>query len=390
MAWAYFTIVHAFNISSFEIKVNFNITKPLGIFCSMSFTLSCCFIVKNEEKVLSRILDCVKKFAEEIIVVDTGSSDKTKDIAKKYTDKVFDFEWCDDFSKARNYAFSKSTCDYNMWLDADDFIFPKDIEKILKLKQDAPYFDMAYLNYVTGFDEKYRPTFVFERERILKNDGSFKWVEPVHEVIVPHGVCLHEKINIYHFKSDTPRGDRNLKIYERRLSVGERLSPRAMFYYARELYYNAYYEKAINVFLEFLDRDDAWVENKIEACLNLSHCFLKLNDKNNAKESLLKSFLYDLPRAEILSQLGNIFLGERDYEKAEYYYLLALKCKLNVSKGGFVLPDYYDFIPSINLCVIYYNKGNIDKAIKYHKRAKRLKPNNASVKYNEKIFDIKT
>ena len=167
MAWAYFTIVHAFNISSFEIKVNFNITKLLGIFCSMSFTLSCCFIVKNEEKVLSRILDCVKKFADEIIVVDTGSIDKTKDIAKKYTDKVFDFVWCDDFSKARNYAFSKSTCDYNMWLDADDFIFPKDIEKILKLKQDAPYFDMAYLNYVTGFDEKYKPTFVFERAAVI-------------------------------------------------------------------------------------------------------------------------------------------------------------------------------------------------------------------------------
>ena len=64
----------------------------------MSFTLSCCFIVKNEEKVLERILECVKKFADEIVIVDTGSTDKTKEIAKKYTDKVFDFEWCDDFS----------------------------------------------------------------------------------------------------------------------------------------------------------------------------------------------------------------------------------------------------------------------------------------------------
>ena len=140
------------------------------------------------------------------------------------------------------------------------------------------------------------------------------------------------------------------------------------------------------MFLEFLDRKDAWVENKIEACLNLSQCFTMLNDKNNALESLFKSFLYDLPRAEILSQLGNMFLGEGDYEKAEYYYLLALKCKLNVAKGGFVLVDYYNFIPSINLCVIYYNRGDIKKALRYHKRAKRLKPNHPSVIHNEKIF----
>lgn len=352
----------------------------------MSWTLSCCFIVKNEEKVLPRILDCVKSFADEIIIVDTGSTDKTKSIAQNYTDKIFDFEWCDDFSLARNFAFSKSTCDYNMWLDADDFIFPKDIEKILKLKQSEPNFDVAYFNYVTGFDEKYKPTFVFERERILKNDGTFFWIEPVHEVIVPHGKGIHEKINIYHFKSDAPRGDRNLKIYERRILKGEKLSARAMFYYARELYYNAYYEKAIGMFLEFLNRKDAWVENKIEACLNLSECFLKLNDKINAKESLFKSFLYNLPRAEILSQLGNIFLSENDYEKAKYYYLLALKCKFDIAKGGFVLVDCYNFIPSINLCVIYYRQGDIKKALRFHKRAKRLKPKHPSVIHNEKIF----
>ena len=71
-------------------------------------------IVKNEEEVLARCLDCVLQFADEIIIVDTGSSDKTKEIASKYTDKVYDFEWCDDFSKARNYAFSKATMDYVM------------------------------------------------------------------------------------------------------------------------------------------------------------------------------------------------------------------------------------------------------------------------------------
>ena len=84
--------------------------------------ISVCMIVKNEEEVLARCLACVTSFADEIIVVDTGSTDKTKAIAADFTDKIYDFAWCDDFSKARNYSFSKATQDFIMWLDADDVI----------------------------------------------------------------------------------------------------------------------------------------------------------------------------------------------------------------------------------------------------------------------------
>lgn len=90
----------------------------------------CALLLKMKTKYL-KILKCAQKFADEIVVVDTGSTDKTIEIARKYTDKIYNFKWCDDFSKARNFAFSKGTCDYLMWLDADDFIFEKDIKKIL-------------------------------------------------------------------------------------------------------------------------------------------------------------------------------------------------------------------------------------------------------------------
>lgn len=61
-------------------------------------------IVKNEEEVLRQCLDSVNNLCEEIIIVDTGSTDKTKEIAREYTDKVIDFKWIDDFSAARNFA----------------------------------------------------------------------------------------------------------------------------------------------------------------------------------------------------------------------------------------------------------------------------------------------
>ena len=72
-------------------------------------TISLCMIVKNEEKKLERCLSSYAPLMDEIIVVDTGSTDKTKEIASRFTDKIYDFEWINDFSAARNFAFSPSS-----------------------------------------------------------------------------------------------------------------------------------------------------------------------------------------------------------------------------------------------------------------------------------------
>ena len=71
-------------------------------------TISLCMIVKNEELVLARCLDTVCDLVDEIIIVDTGSTDSTKSIAARYTDKIYDFEWVNDFAAARNFSFSKA------------------------------------------------------------------------------------------------------------------------------------------------------------------------------------------------------------------------------------------------------------------------------------------
>lgn len=92
-------------------------------------------IVRDEEDVLERCLKSVKDIPDEIIIVDTGSIDKTKEIAKKFTNKIYDFKWVDDFAEARNYSFSKATKDYIMWLDADDVIEEEEYKKFIKLKK---------------------------------------------------------------------------------------------------------------------------------------------------------------------------------------------------------------------------------------------------------------
>ena len=98
-------------------------------------TISLCMILKDEEDVLDRCLSSVKGLVDEIIIVDTGSTDATKQIALQYTDQVFDFAWIDDFAAARNYAFSKANKEYCMWLDADDVIEEKDRLDFLTLKK---------------------------------------------------------------------------------------------------------------------------------------------------------------------------------------------------------------------------------------------------------------
>ncbi len=97
-------------------------------------TFSLCMIVKNEAGILRRCLDPIKDLFEEIIIVDTGSEDDTKKIAREYTDKVYDYEWNDDFSAARNYAFSFATCDYIYSADADEVIDEKNVERFRQLK----------------------------------------------------------------------------------------------------------------------------------------------------------------------------------------------------------------------------------------------------------------
>ena len=89
-------------------------------------SISLCMIVKNEENVIERCINTVKDIVDEIIIVDTGSEDNTKEKIKKYNAKIYDFTWRDDFAAARNFAFSKASMDYILWLDADDVLEKKD------------------------------------------------------------------------------------------------------------------------------------------------------------------------------------------------------------------------------------------------------------------------
>lgn len=351
-------------------------------------TISLCMIVKNEELVLGRILSQMSNIADEIIIVDTGSNDNTKEIARQYTSLVFDFPWIQDFAAARNFACSKASMDYWMWLDADDVVRPAQQKKLLDLKRTLSHStDIVMMKYLTGFDDKGNVTFSYYRERLMKNNRGFVWKGKVHEAVTPSGVILHSDIEIEHRKQQTGDPDRNLAIYETMISNGESLEPRHQFYYGRELYYHKQYEKAIAIFEHFLDEDDGWVENKIDACLQLSRCYHALGNQKSAAAALLYSFHWDIPRPEICCALGALMIERQSYRQAIYWYEQALSNPIDESCGGFFQKDFQGYIPHIQLCVCYDRLGNHEQALEYHKLSMIDQPDSQAVRQNQEYFD---
>lgn len=350
-------------------------------------TISLAMIVKNEEAVLERCLSSFKDLVDEIIIVDTGSTDNTKSIAKKYTENVYDFDWVDDFSKARNYSFSLCTKEYIMWADADDIFDQKQKANFVKLQKQLSNFDVVMLKYDIAFDQNNNPTFSYYRERILKNDKSFIWQDAVHEVIEPHGKIFYSDISIIHQPNhENKKNDRNLRLYQKLIDKGISLSNRQKYYYARELFFNNKFDEAIANFESFLNQKDIWKENAISACRDLAKCYLKINKPTSAKNSLIKSFLFDVPRAETCCALAEIFLNEGNYNVAIFWYLQATNCDIDIKSGAFVETDYYNIIPYLQLCFCYYKIGDIDKSKYYNDLAGKINPQNKAYLFNLDFF----
>ncbi len=350
--------------------------------------ISVCMIVKNEQDVIARCLECVKQFADEIIVVDTGSSDNTKQIVSKFTDKVYDYIWCNDFSKARNFSFSKASCDYVMWLDADDVLRYNEIEKINQLKLNMTA-DTYMLKYATSFSEDGRVNFAFYRERIIKRNLSPIWQGFVHEVIPPMGKIEYLDITIEHRKIAASYTKRNLNLYRYALKHGVKLDTREQYYYARELFYWGYYSKAIKEFNKFLKLPNKFMPNVIDTYFILSQCYSILGKINIAKQKLIECVNKYSPSAEIVCELASLFVKSGKYDIAIYYYESALNIDRADDKGFFVRGEYYYVIPLTQLTALYYQIGRYDKAKYYQLKCQELYPNNKIVEYNSQFFDLK-
>ena len=162
--------------------------------------ISVCIIGKNEEKYLDDCLKHLSAYDWEIVFIDTGSTDKTREIALKYTNNVYDFEWIKDFSAARNFAATKATRDWILAVDCDEFLEPFNEKVLLKMLKDYPdssaFIDQCNLskdlvNYTRNEVYRFYPK------------KYFHWINTIHEQLVridsKPATSFHSGISVMHY-----------------------------------------------------------------------------------------------------------------------------------------------------------------------------------------------
>ena len=348
-------------------------------------------IVKNEENVLARCLEGIKSAVDEIIIADTGSTDKTKEIAKFFGAKVYDFPWKDDFSSARNFSFSKATGDYLLWLDADDVIETASLDRLYALKKRLALTpaDTVMCAYITAIDENGNPTFKFYRERIVSAKSKPVWQGFIHEYIEQKGEIIYSDFYVTHLKPTErvlKNPFRNLNIYIKNISQGEVLSARDKYYYGRELYYNKLYDESIAVLNSALKEKNLWYVNAIEALTVIADCQAEMKNSDEAISALYKTFDYGAPRASVLYRLGKLYADRGLYDASIIFLKGALSAKDCTIEGDFDEPKYRNLYPLIELTYCYSMLNDNDTAYEYHRRAKKISETDLSVKHNDEYF----
>lgn len=330
-------------------------------------------IVKDEEDFLEACLTSAKRFVDEIIIVDTGSSDKTVEIAKKFTDKVYSHEWPNDFSKARNISIKYATKDWILILDADEALSDPDFEKIKKMAADKDadayrfiqrnYTDNSSLiNWIPCFGESkhtkefygYRPS---KLTRMFRNKKGFEYRNKVHELVEysieeKKGKIIDTDIQIHHYgdlRKEAAKKEKGKKYFELgEEQIKERPNEARAYYETgagclqREEYARAAkkFEKVVELNPDYKD-----------VYYNLGSAYHSLGKWDKAEEALKKSIENRPMFIAAYNLLGIIYQGQGKFQEA--IDILFKGVKLN--KDDLLLQS---------LGGVYVKLGYFDKAIK--------------------------
>ncbi|MDF2715540.1 MAG: glycosyltransferase [Paenibacillus sp.] len=352
-------------------------------------TISLCMIVKNEEHTLDRCLSSVADAVDEIIILDTGSTDRTKEVAGRWTSNVIDFEWNDHFAAARDASFAEATMDYILWLDADDVLLSEDNEKLCKLKQSlSTGIDAVTMRYHCDFDNDGNVTLSVRRVRLVKRSRNYKWEGAVHEDLsIREGTFYDSDIVVTHRKPDkTSDPDRNLRIYEKLISGSNELTARDMLHYAMELHQHRSYERATQFYLKFLEADHLSAENRILAYTRLADCYYYLGDRQKELAMTCKTFEYDVPRPEACCRIGYFFMERDQFTQAIYWYKAAIAFQPG---NDWAVHNAVSatWLPHMQLGLCYYRLGDYERSYYHNKMAHGYVQGNENIVRNMRLLE---
>ena len=309
-------------------------------------TISLCMIVKNEEENLGRCLKSLQGIVDEMIVVDTGSEDKTVEIAREFGAKVYDFKWTGDFSEARNYSFSLASCDYIYAADADEELDEDNRQRFIQLKKDIEELDIDIVQMYYCNQLSFRTVYNYDRElrpKLFRRVRSFRWEDPIHEQVVIEPVICNSEVEIIHRPKES-HAQRDLASFRRAVESGRRISKRLHGMYAREL---------------FMGGDD-------DDFLKAKRFFAEAVKDSTRSVDEVKDAATEMC-SEMCCELGDYYYGKEDYDEAiVWYYNAAYECSsiLDIKKSK-------EF-PRLALAKCYKALGNEEQAEDYEKEAAEI------------------
>jgi glycosyltransferase involved in cell wall biosynthesis len=335
-------------------------------------------IVKNEEDNLPNCLDSVKDLVDEINIVDTGSTDRTIEIASRYTDRIFSFEWINDFSAARNFSFSKATKEYVMWLDADDVMTEENKEKFKALKEGLdPSIDVVLTPYDYYHDRRTGSTFTHVRERLIKRNAGFYWTGAIHERITKDEANIASTFAdavITHDRNDISHSSKRNKSILKDLIDSGKAGFREKYYHAQTLNCEGNYEESLKWFLEFLDElGDGYFECTT-GIIAMHDIYMRMGQPDKALAVLMDNESLCSDMSEFYCALGNHFRDiQNNPRKASSCYKKALTCEglMRDSDLPALKQDiYYYSVPLKALGECQVKMNQFSEALTSYKRAR--------------------
>lgn len=361
--------------------------------------ISLCMIVKNEEKVLRSCLESVRPHVAEICIVDTGSSDRTMDIAREFTDIVIqDLSFNDEdgkiarFDAARQRSLDLASHDWVLWLDADDVLVGG--ENLARLTDHSSPIQYLF-DYEYSHDHHGNVLLRLDRERLSYPRRKLRWTGPVHEILTPIGPSAQirvDDIRVVHRRQEKGHisdPGRNLRILEREV-LGN--TPRSLFYLAREYRDAGRNEEAIRFFRLYLQLS-GWGEEKYSACCDLAELLLQSGEFEEAQQAAFQGVCLHEQWDTAYLRLSKIHYcmaqagvdTVRNWERCVYYAQRAMECPPRHS----IFPDLVEerkYTIHVYLNYALSQLGRIEEALISAQLGLQFRPTDESLKLNVRVY----
>jgi glycosyltransferase involved in cell wall biosynthesis len=327
--------------------------------------VSLCMIVKNEEANLPDCLQSAADLVQEIVVVDTGSTDRTKEIAARFGARLFDFAWCDDFAAARNETLRHAAGDWIFWLDADDRLDAENRQRLRNLFAALRDENVVYL--MTCRSPEGRTATLADLPRLFRNRPDIRWKYRIHEQIVPcilglGGSARKTDVVIHHLGYQDEalfrrKLDRNRSLLER--SVAEDPDDSWMLLNLGQTYLGlGRASEALPLLRRCLERSKPGEKFVRKLYGQLARCYHQFRLRNEALATCRAGLLHYPDYAELLFLQSQLLTELGDLVGAE-----ACLVRLLQPGGGFVSGDegLFGYKARMNLGLVYQRQGRLSE-----------------------------